>query len=82
MIAKRSIPALTPDDLPTGVTMAELEGLRIALDHWRRILSRRLPVSRHYSLVLRHGAVLTGAINGYEVPSSQEVAGFPVPVGF
>lgn len=78
MIAKRSCPALEHwpyDFLP----MWEVERLRVALDEWRAILSKRLNATDRYLLVLRHGAVITGAISGAEVPSSEEIAGFSEP---
>ena len=78
MIAKRSITALTEAPGPD----LEIQKLAIALDHWRKRLSPRLTPRDRYLLVLRHGLVLTGALEGFEVPSSEEIAGFPVPVGF
>lgn len=68
-------------EAPPALPAWELDRLRIALDDWRSLLGRRLGAADRYRLVLRHGAVLMGAISGSEVPSREEIAGFTTPVG-
>lgn len=62
------------------IPLWEVERLRFALDDWRAILAPRLDMGARYRLVLRHGAVLQGALDGTEVPSREEIARLPEPV--